>query len=180
MTRRPRTKVRIAGGAAAIVVVISMLAASAADARLPGASNWSYDIPTGTFISQSEFAHGASFNALVAFPGDGTGFIYSFGITIYRSTCKKDGRSYSSTLIGGYRAGGPDGPGHLEIPIRSDGRFSGRANVIDDKGVATIKGQISAGGKRMTGTVTLRTHNDVWGDCKGSGKILHAKGVRVA
>jgi len=156
-----------------------MLVASSAGARLPGASDWNYDVPTGTAISQSDQRNGALVSAYVRFSGDGRGFIYAFDVTIYRGTCKKGGQVQTDTPIGGTRAGGPDGPGHLRIPIRSDGRFSGRANVINDKGVATIKGQIIDGGARMTGTVTAHVHNSAWGDCTGSGKIVHAKGTRI-
>ena len=179
MTRRPRTTVRTAGGVSAIALAISMLVASSAGARLPGASDWNYDVPTGTAISQSDQRNGALVSAYVRFSGDGRGFIYAFDVTIYRGTCKKGGQVQTDTPIGGTRAGGPDGPGHLRIPIRSDGRFSGRANVINDKGVATIKGQIIDGGARMTGTVTAHVHNSAWGDCTGSGKIVHAKGTRI-
>jgi hypothetical protein len=71
----------------------------------------------------------------------------------------------------------PGTPGSLMIPVRSDGRFSGTAKVINDKGTATITGRIN--GTKMTGTVRLHVHSVAWGDCKGGGKMVHLRGYRI-
>ncbi len=163
--------------AATLAALAALLAASAAGAGLPKVGDWIYDIPTGTVFGRSE-RHPTSFRAYVEFSGNGTGFVYAFDAIVGDGTCTKNGRRIKKPVGGATRSDGPDTPGHLAIPIRRDGHFSGRANVIDDKEAATVKGQIN--GTKLTGTVKLHVRNAVWGDCQGTGKIVHIKGVRVA
>ena len=169
---------RRTGWLTGISAVAALLVTSVAGAGLPKQGYWIYDIPTGTVFAKSETAP-TSFSAYVEFRGDGTGFIYPFSV-ITNGTCKQKNGHLRSQIMGGATPStrDPDAPGTLKIPVRPDGRFSGTAKVIDDKGTATIAGRII--GTKMTGTVSVHVHNVVWGDCKGGGKMVHLRGHRVA
>jgi hypothetical protein len=172
--RRPR----ITGWLTAISAVAALLVTSVAGAGLPKQGDWIYDIPTGTVFGKSETAP-TTFRAYVHFSGDGTGFIYSFSV-ITHGTCKQRNGQLRAQIMGGDTPSSavPGAPGTLKIPVRADGRFSGTAKVINDKGTATVTGRII--GTKMTGTVRVHVHNVVWGDCKGAGKLVHLHGYKVA
>jgi hypothetical protein len=164
---------------AGLALAVSLAAGAVrAGAGLPKQGDWIYDVPTGTVFGKTETAP-TSFSAYVEFRGDGTGFIYSFSVITFGSCTQKNGRvTHSSMGASTPSVRAPGAPGTLKIPVRRDGRFSGTAKVIDDKGTAAITGRII--GTKMTGTVRVHVHNSVWGDCKGGGKMVHLHGYKVA
>jgi hypothetical protein len=162
----------------ALSVFAALLAASVAVAGLPKDGDWIYDVPTGTVFGKSETSP-TSFSAHVEFTGDGRGFIYAFSVVTH-GTCKQKNGQLRAQIMGGDTLSSrvPGAPGTLRIPVRPDGRFSGTAKVINDKGTAAVTGRIN--GTKMTGTVKVHVHSAAWGDCKGAGKMVHLHGYRVA
>jgi hypothetical protein len=172
----PRLGKRITGLLIAIAAIAALLGASVAGAGLPKEGDWIYDIPTGTVFGKTETAP-TIFSAYVEFSGDGTGFIYAFSVVTH-GTCTKNGHVRAQIMGGDTPSSrGPGTPGSLKIPVRPDGRFSGTAKVINDKGTATVTGRIV--GTKMTGSVKVHVRNVTWGDCKGAGKLVHLHGYPV-
>jgi hypothetical protein len=169
MERNPTIGKHASRVAATVFVLGALLAASTADARLPGYSDWVYDtkVPSG----------GTVFRAMVEFNGKGSGFIYSVDAVLVHGRCKTTkGRVFTEMLVGGGNGSYPGGP--FNIPIKPNGRYSGAKHVINDTGTMTLKGVFT--GTKMSGTVTLHVHNSAWGDCRATGKFAHVQGVRIA
>lgn len=136
--------------------------------KLPAAGEWRYDqAPTDTTGKY------AVFNAYLRFT-PGKSRVYAFSVTIIGGTCKKGGRTFTDSLVGGSSAS-------TLIPVKPNGSFSGTRNAVGDetgsKGTVRFKGVFD--GVHVSGTVTVHMHYPVLGDCQGTAK-LRGKGVRIA
>jgi hypothetical protein len=155
----------------AVSALVALLATSTALAgKLPGTGDWLYD-STSTMKSAAGYV---VFKAYVHVDG-GKASVYSFDAIVLGGTCKmKNGKIVRDSLVGGSVV-------RTQIAVRPDGSFSGTRTALGDsggKGTLTVKGVIT--GARITGTVTAHMHDPNWGDCRGTGKFVRAKGVRIA
>ncbi len=137
--------------------------------KLPAPGIWRYDQVPSTKFSTGKYA---VFQALLRVdPGKYS--VYSFSVVVIGGTCKKGGKIFTDSLVGGSSAS-------TLIPVKPDGSFSGTRNAVGDetgsKGTVRFKGVFN--GIRVSGTVTAHMHYPVLGDCQGTAKFV-AKGVRI-
>ena len=140
----------------------------AAASKLPAAGDWRYDQvstrATGTYAVFDVYLH--------AIPGKSS--VYSFSVIVVGGTCKRGGRTFTGSLVGGSSAS-------TKIAVKPDGSFSGTRSAVGDetgsKGTVRFKGVFD--GTRVSGTVTAHMHYPVLGDCQGT-NTFRGKGVRIA
>jgi hypothetical protein len=155
----------------ALAVLIALTAASAALAgKLPGDGDWSYDS-----ASNMKSAPGyVVFKAYLRVDA-GKASVYSLSAIVLGGTCKmKNGTIVKDSLVGGDVV-------RTQIAVKPDGSFVGTRTARGDtggKGSLTVRGVFT--GARVSGTVTAHMHDPNWGDCRGTGKFVRAKGVRIA
>jgi hypothetical protein len=137
--------------------------------KLPAEGDWRYDqVPTTKATGRY-----AIFQAyLNVSPGKYD--IYSFSVVVIGGTCKRGGRIFTDSLVGGSSAS-------TLIPVKPGGSFSGTRNAVGDetgsKGTVRFKGVFD--GIHVSGTVTVHMHYPVLGDCQGTAKF-RGKGVQIA
>ena len=136
--------------------------------KLPAEGDWRYDqVPTKATGKYAVFDV-----YLRAIPSKSS--VYSFSVIIIGGTCKKGGRTFTDSLVGGSSAS-------TLIPVKPDGSFSGTRSAVGDetasKGTVRFKGVYN--GIHVSGTVTAHMHYPVLGDCQGTAKF-RGKGVRIA
>ena len=159
----------------AVSVLAGLLVASAALAgRLPASGIWRYDNRPTVKTTNGN----AVFQALIVVePGKSN--IREIAGEVIGATCKtKDGRTIRDAIAAFHL----NGYTRAVISVRPDGSFSATKKSDSDVsrgGTFTVKGVIR--GKYVSGTVTAHEpHNAVWGDCKGTGKFVRAKGEQIA
>jgi hypothetical protein len=169
MATTRHTAARVAIGGTVFAVLLTATAAFAG--ALPAQGVWSYD-NTPTLKSA---AGNAMFRGLLRVDSTG-GSVYSVAVIVIGGTCKmKDGRTIHDSPVGGSAA-----TLRVAIPVKANGSFSGTRNVVGDtggKGTLLLKGVFA--GIHASGTATLHMHDPVWGDCRGSGRFVRAKGTQV-
>ena len=163
---------RSVGAVAALSALLAVSAAVAAPAgKLPKEGAWFYD-STGS-MSQRDALFLAYVN-VSAVPGKS--FIYHLAVTVIGPCKGKDGRIGRDNFVGGATDTGRS----IKIPIKPDGRFSATFKLIGDTGgpgTGTVKGVFN--GIRVSGTVTAHMHDPNYGDCKGTGRFVRAKGTPI-
>jgi len=158
------------GAGSVTLTAVRPTAVAPANSHLPAAGDWRYDqVPSTTFSTGKS----AVFQAYLRIhPGKSS--VYSFAVVVSGGTCKRGGKVFSDSLVGGSSAS-------TLIPIKPDGSFSGTRNAVGDeagsKGTVRLKGVFD--GAHVSGTVTAHIHYPVLGDCQGTAKFV-AKGVRIA
>jgi hypothetical protein len=155
----------------AVSALVTLLATSAALAgKPPGPGDWLYD-STPTMKSVAGYA---VFKAYLRVDG-GKASVYSLDAIVLGGICKmKNGKLVPGSLVGGSVV-------RTQVAVKADGTFSGTRTALGDsggKGTLTVKGVFT--GARLTGTVTAHMHDPNWGDCRGTGKFVRVKGVRIA
>ena len=134
---------------------------------------WRYDNAPTLSTTRGD----ALFQTLVSFePGQRN--IRSIQGVVMHGTCKeKDGRTLHDALVdfsvNGYTKG--------IISVRPDGTFAGTLMSMTDTGThgtVVVKGAFNA--KLVSGTVTVHNPHTAYGDCRGTGKFIRAKGVRIS
>ena len=158
------------GAGSVTLTAVRPTAVAPANSHLPAAGDWRYDqVPSTTFSTGKS----AVFQAYLRIhPGKSS--VYSFAVVVSGGTCKRGGKVFPDSLVGGSSAS-------TLIPIKPDGSFSGTRNAVGDeagsKGTVRLKGVFD--GAHVSGTVTAHIHYPVLGDCQGTAKFV-AKGVRIA
>jgi hypothetical protein len=158
------------GAGSVTLTAVRPTAVAPANSHLPAAGDWRYDqVPSTTFSTGKS----AVFQAYLRIhPGKSS--VYSFAVVVSGGTCKRGGKVFPDSLVGGSSAS-------TRIPIKPDGSFSGTRNAVGDeagsKGTVRLKGVFD--GAHVSGTVTAHIHYPVLGDCQGTAKFV-AKGVRIA
>jgi hypothetical protein len=146
------------------------IASAASVGKLPAEGVWLYD----TSSNMKSAAGYVVFKAYLRVEAGKTS-VYSFDAVVLGGVCKmKSGKIVRDSLVGGSVV-------RTHIPVRADGSFSGTRTAVGDtggKGTLTVKGVFT--GARVSGTVTAHMHDPNWGDCKGTGKVVRAKGMRIA
>jgi hypothetical protein len=142
------------------LTAVRAAAAAPANSKLPAAGVWRYDQLSGTPSPKY-----AIFNTyLRSDPGKSS--LYAFSVTVIGGTCKKGGKIFTDSLVGGSSAS-------TLIPVKPDGSFSGTRSAVGDetasKGTVRFKGVYS--GIHVSGTVTVHMHYPVLGDCQGTAKF---------
>jgi len=155
------------GAGSVTLTAVRPPAAAPSASKLPAAGDWRYDqVPTKATGKYAVFDV-----YLRAIPGKSS--VYSFSVIIIGGTCKKGGRTFTDSLVGGSSA-------RTLIPVKPDGSFSGTRNAVGDetgsKGTVRFKGAFD--GIHVSGTVTAHMHYPVLGDCQGTAKF-RGKGVRI-
>jgi hypothetical protein len=156
-------------GAGSVTLTAVRPPAAASASKLPAAGVWRYDqVPTTNATGKY-----AVFDAYLR-TGPGNSTVYSFSVIIIGGTCKRGGRIFTDSLVGGSSAS-------TLIPVKPDGSFSGTRNAVGDetgsKGIVRFKGVFN--GIHVSGTVTAHMHYPVLGDCQGTARFV-GKGVRIA
>jgi hypothetical protein len=158
------------GAGGVTLTAVRPTAVAPANRNLPAAGVWRYDQVPTTKFSTGKYA---VFQALLRVnPGNDS--VYSFSVVVIGGTCKRGGKIFTDSLVGGSSTS-------TLIPVKPDGSFSGTRNAVGDetgsKGTVRFKGVFN--GIRVSGTVTAHMHYPVLGDCQGTAKFV-AKGVRIA
>jgi hypothetical protein len=158
------------GAGSVALTAVRPTAVAPANSHLPAAGDWRYDQVPSTKFSTGK---SAVFQAYLRIqPGKSS--VYSFAVVVSGGTCKRGGKVFPDSLVGGSSS-------RTLIPIKPDGSFSGTRNAVGDeagsKGTVRLKGVFD--GAHVSGTVTAHIHYPVLGDCQGTAKFV-AKGVRIA
>jgi|GEM_PF-6923569 len=168
----PRVRVFERGLYAALAVsaLATLLVASAALAgKLPAKGIWFYD-NTPTMKTTAGYVEFKAYLRVIT----GKSSIYSFDAVVIGGTCTmKNGRTVPDSLVGGSVV-------KTLIPVKPNGSFSATRTAVGDtggKGTLIVKGVVN--GIYVTGTVTAHMHDPNWGDCKGTGKFVRAKGTQI-
>ena len=148
------------GAGSVTLTAVRPAAAAPANSKLPAAGVWRYEQGSGTPSPKY-----AIFNTyLRSDPGKSS--LYAFSVTIIGGTCKKGGKIFTDSLVGGSSAS-------TLIPVKPDGSFSGTRSAVGDetasKGTVRFKGVYN--GIHVSGTVTVHMHYPVLGDCQGTAKF---------
>jgi hypothetical protein len=167
----PRANLLRRGLCAALAVsaVPALVPSSALAGKLPKQGIWFYD-STPTMKVTAGYVE---FRAYLRV-GTGKSSIYSFDAVVIGGTCKMtNGRSVPDSLVGGNVL-------KTLVPVKPDGSFSAMRSAVGDtggKGTLIVRGVIT--GAHVTGSVTAHMHDPNWGDCRGTGKFVLAKGNQI-
>lgn len=156
--------------ALAVSALAALFVASATLAgKLPAEGIWLYD-NTPSMKTTAGYVEFQAYLRVIS----GKSTIYSFTAVVIGGTCKqKNGKTVPDSLVGGQVL-------KTLIPVKPNGNFSATRTAVGDtggKGTLIVKAVVN--GTSMTGTVTAHMHDPVWGDCKGAGKFVRAKGTQI-